>query len=83
MTETVTHLKEELVSFYWENSFKSILYRLSRNIKFFVTDTEILIFIKLKLELTNLPITLKELWLTEEIDINLIKISFGCKINFF
>ena len=46
-------------------------------------DTEILIFNKLSIELTNLPITLKEIWLNGGININLIKIPFGCEIKYF
>ena len=46
-------------------------------------DTEILFLTELKTKITNLPISLKEMWLTEVIDIDLIKIPFGCEIKFF
>ena len=46
-------------------------------------DTEILIFRKLSTELTNLPISLKEIWLKEGIDENLIKVPFGCEIKYY
>ena len=46
-------------------------------------DTEILIFSNLSIELTNLPITLKEIWLKKGIDDKLIKIPFGCEIKYY
>jgi len=46
-------------------------------------DTEILIFTSLKIELTNLPISLKEIWLKKGIDETLIKLPFGCEIKYY
>ena len=46
-------------------------------------DTEILIFSELKSALTNLPVSLKEIYLKEDIKDYNIKLPFGCKIKFF
>jgi len=44
-------------------------------------DCEIIILKFLKIPLTNLPIGLKEIWLSfPTIDINQLKIPFGCKV---
>ena len=37
----------------------------------------------LSIKLTNLPIFLKEIWLKKTININLIKLPFGCEIKYF
>jgi len=46
-------------------------------------DTKIIVFTNLIKQITNLPISLKKLWIKKKIDINLIKIPFGCEIKYF
>jgi Leucine-rich repeat (LRR) protein len=46
-------------------------------------EAEFIILSSLKTEITNLPITLKEIWLKEGIDASLIKVPFGCEIKYF
>ena len=43
-------------------------------------ETEILIFSNLEIELKNLPIGLKEIWINEELKTN-IKLPFGCELK--
>jgi Leucine-rich repeat (LRR) protein len=43
-------------------------------------ETEILIFYNLKIELKNLPVSLKEIWINKELKTN-IKLPFGCEIK--
>jgi hypothetical protein len=47
------------------------------------SDTEIIIFNKLKEELTNLPIGLKEMWIREGTKKLNHKLPFGCVIKYF
>jgi hypothetical protein len=48
-------------------------------------DCEILLFNSLLMSVTNLPINLKELWLSKIINIEKIeiKLPFGCEIKYF
>ena len=46
-------------------------------------DAEFIVLTSLKKEICNLPITLKEIWLKEGIDVSLIKVPFGCEIKYF
>ena len=46
-------------------------------------ETEIIVFTNLIEEINNLPMSLKEIWLKKDININLIKIPFGCEIKYF
>lgn len=46
-------------------------------------DAEILIFNDLKIELNNLPINLKEIWLNQNIVNSPTKLPFNCKINYY
>ncbi len=46
-------------------------------------ETDFIILTNLKTKINNLPITLKNLWITANIDIDLIVIPFDCKINYF
>ena len=45
-------------------------------------DAEFIILSSLKTEICNLPVTLKEIWLTDDIDVSLIKVPVGCEINY-
>jgi Leucine-rich repeat (LRR) protein len=45
-------------------------------------DCEILILGNIKNPITNLPCGLKTIYLSKEIDISMIKIPFGCEINY-
>jgi hypothetical protein len=46
-------------------------------------EAEFIILSRLKTEITNLTITLKEIWLKEGIDASLIKVPFGCEVKYF
>ena len=46
-------------------------------------DCEILIFSCLKININNLPINLKEIWLNKEIKNIHIKLPFNCEIKYF
>lgn len=46
-------------------------------------NIEFIIFNSLNKEVTNLPVTLKEIWITKNINLSLIKIPFGCELNYF
>ena len=46
-------------------------------------DAEFIVLSNLTKEICNLPITLKEIWLKEGIDVSLIKVPFGCEIKYF
>ena len=46
-------------------------------------ETEIIFFTNLNEKITNLPVSIKEIWIREGIDESLIKIPFGCKIMYF
>jgi hypothetical protein len=46
-------------------------------------DAEFIILSSLKTEITNLPISLVEIWLKEGVDASLIKVPFGCEIKYF
>jgi Leucine-rich repeat (LRR) protein len=46
-------------------------------------ETEMLIFLNLNTELTNLPIGLKEIWINEEMKVTNIKLPFGCEIKYY
>jgi Leucine-rich repeat (LRR) protein len=46
-------------------------------------DAEFIVLSSLEKEITNLLITLKEIWLKEGIDGSLIKVPFSCKIKYF
>jgi Leucine-rich repeat (LRR) protein len=45
-------------------------------------DCEILILSSIENPITNLPSGLKTIYLSKEIDISMIKIPFGCEINY-
>ena len=45
-------------------------------------ETEIIVLTNLNEKITNLPMSLKELWLKKDIDESLIKIPFGCEIKY-
>ena len=48
-------------------------------------ECEFLLFNKLSTSLTNLPFNLKEIWLSQCINIEnlVIKLPFGCEIKYF
>jgi Leucine-rich repeat (LRR) protein len=45
-------------------------------------ECEILVLVSIKNKISNLPCCLKELYLKKNIDINMIKIPFGCEIKY-
>ena len=47
------------------------------------SETDFIILLSLKTEINNLPICLKEVWLKQGINEELVNKPFGCKINFF
>lgn len=46
-------------------------------------ENEFIILTNLNREITNLPFSLKEIWLKEDINETLIKIPFDCEIKYF
>ena len=46
-------------------------------------DAEFIILSRLKTKITNLPVSLKEIWLRIGVDASLIKVPFGCEIKYF
>jgi len=46
-------------------------------------DTELLILTSLNTELTNLPFSLKEIWITQFVNATKIKLPFNCNICYF
>ena len=46
-------------------------------------ESEILIFIDLKIELKNLPACLKEIWINKNLEVTNIKLPFGCEIKHY
>lgn len=47
------------------------------------SEAKILVLTNLKNEITNLPISIKEIWVKDDVDTRLIKIPFGCKVMYF
>jgi Leucine-rich repeat (LRR) protein len=63
---------------------KIIINETSYDINNINMENEILIFSKLQIKLSNLPINTKEIWLNKKKIINYeIKTPFNCVINFF
>jgi hypothetical protein len=45
-------------------------------------DCEVLILEKIYGKITNLPYGLKTIYLSKDVDVSMIKIPFGCEINY-
>ena len=46
-------------------------------------ESKILIFSNLKIKLTNLPVSLKEIWISKGLEVINIKLPFGCEIKYY